>query len=60
MLIIVVVDGNDVVFFKIDIVVIKLGESVDYIIFIDCLYDNYCINYIIIVMSDVIGVSFVF
>lgn len=35
MLIIVVFDGNDVVLYKIDIVVIKLGEIVDFIIFID-------------------------
>lgn len=39
MLIIVAVDGNDVVPFKTDIVVIKPGESVDYIIFTDRPHD---------------------
>lgn len=60
MLIIVAVDGNDVVPFKTDIFVIKPGESVDYIIFTDRPHDNYRINYITTATSDVTGVSSVF
>uniref|UniRef100_K1Q401 Laccase-20 n=1 Tax=Magallana gigas TaxID=29159 RepID=K1Q401_MAGGI len=58
MLIIVAVDGNDVVPFKTDIVVIKPGESVDYIIFTDRPHDNYRINYITTATSDVTGETF--
>lgn len=60
MLIIVAVDGNDLVPFKTDIVVIKPGESVDYIIFTDRPHDNYRINYITTATSDVTGVSSLF
>lgn len=56
MLTIVAFDGNDVVPYKTDIVVIKPGETVDFIIFTDQPTDNYRINYITASARDFVGV----
>lgn len=56
MLTIVAFDGNDVVPYKTDIVVIKPGETVDFIIFTDQPTDNYRINYITASARDFAGV----
>lgn len=57
MLIIIAFDGNDVVPYQADIVVIQPGESVDFIICTKRPADNYRINYLTTAIGDFSGVS---
>lgn len=56
MLTIVAFDGNNVVPYQADIVVIQPGERVDFIIFTNRPADNYRINYLTTAIGDFSGV----
>lgn len=56
MLTIVAFDGNNVVPYQADIVVIQPGERVDFIIFTNRPSDNYRINYLTTAIGDFSGV----